>query len=69
MGLSMNMTCNVTLDDLRIGDSEEIFVGNMTFHSFGLVIAAAFALIAALFSFYLITMHALNYTKPYEQRQ
>ena len=44
-------------------------VGTMTFHTIGLIVAAACAFIAILLSFYLIWMHALHYTKPYEQRQ
>ncbi|KUJ14231.1 DUF300-domain-containing protein [Mollisia scopiformis] len=68
MGLSINTTCNATLDDLRIGRSEVHIAGSMTFHTLGLIIAAACALIAILLSFYLIWMHAIHYTKPYEQR-
>ncbi|KAJ5040608.1 uncharacterized protein L3040_006257 [Drepanopeziza brunnea f. sp. 'multigermtubi'] len=68
MGLSFNTTCNVTLEDLRIGKSEEILAANMSFHSLGLIVAAACTLIAVLISFYLIFMHATHYTKPYEQR-
>ncbi|RDL36210.1 Uncharacterized protein BP5553_06822 [Venustampulla echinocandica] len=63
-----NTTCNATLDEMLIGDSEVPLVGNMTFHTLGLIIAAATALIATLLSLYLIWMHATNYTKPYEQR-
>lgn len=44
-------------------------VGTMTFHTLGMIIAAAGALIAILLSLYLIWMHAIHYTKPYEQRQ
>ncbi|TGO63067.1 hypothetical protein BOTNAR_0105g00270 [Botryotinia narcissicola] len=64
----INTTCNVTLDDMRIGRSEEVLVGNLTFHELGIVISAATALIAILLSLYLMWMHALHYTKPYEQR-
>ncbi|KAF8850591.1 DUF300-domain-containing protein [Acephala macrosclerotiorum] len=68
MGLSINTTCNSTLEDLRIGSSEIPIVGSLTFHTLGLIIAAGCALIAILLSFYLIWMHAIHYTKPYEQR-
>ncbi|KAG9230642.1 organic solute transporter Ostalpha-domain-containing protein [Amylocarpus encephaloides] len=51
-----------------VGNSESPIVGDWTFHSLGLVIAPSFTLIAILISFYLIFMHAINYTKPYEQR-
>ncbi|CZT10844.1 hypothetical protein WAI453_007960 [Rhynchosporium graminicola] len=65
---NLNSTCNTTLDDLRIGSSEVPMIGTMTFHTIGLIIAAASAFIAILLSFYLIFMHAIHYTKPYEQR-
>ncbi|TEY38452.1 hypothetical protein BOTCAL_0491g00020 [Botryotinia calthae] len=64
----INTTCNATLDDMRIGRSEAALVGNLTFHDLGIVISAATALIAILFSLYLMWMHAMHYTKPYEQR-
>lgn len=63
----MNLTCNSTLEDLRIG-SEEKLVGSLTFHQLALIIAGASALIAILTSFYLIWRHATNYTKPREQK-
>ncbi|TVY78412.1 Transmembrane protein [Lachnellula suecica] len=66
--LTINGTCNSTLDDMRINSSEVLIAGPLTFHSLGLIIAAGTALIAVLLSFYLIWMHALHYTKPYEQR-
>lgn len=53
---------------MRIGKSEEVLVGNLTFHDLGIVISAATALIAILLSLYLMWMHAMHYTKPYEQR-
>ncbi|TAQ89621.1 hypothetical protein B7494_g2051 [Chlorociboria aeruginascens] len=64
----INTTCNATLDDMRIGDSEAALVGSMTFHTLALIVAAACSLIAVLFSFYLIFMHAIHYTKPNEQQ-
>ncbi|TVY12827.1 Transmembrane protein, partial [Lachnellula arida] len=66
--LTINGTCNSTLDDMLIGSSEVQIAGSLTFHGLGLIIAAATALIAVLLSFYLIWMHATHYTKPYEQR-
>ncbi|CAL3968365.1 unnamed protein product, partial [Diplocarpon coronariae] len=50
------------------GGSEEYIVGHLTFHTLGLILAAGCAAIAILLSFYLIFMHATNYTKPHEQR-
>ncbi|KAI9642371.1 hypothetical protein NHQ30_009175 [Ciborinia camelliae] len=64
----INTTCNVTLDDMRIGKSEEVLVGNLTFHELGIILSAAAALIAIILSLYLMWMHAMHYTKPYEQR-
>lgn len=68
MELTVNGTCNSTLDDLRIGDTEIPIVGDLRFHDLGLIIAAGCTLIAVLLSFFLIFMHAIHYTKPYEQR-
>ncbi|CAD6445948.1 507491ea-c415-4eb3-ac13-811aa8d7f337 [Sclerotinia trifoliorum] len=64
----INTTCNATLDDMRIGKSEVVLVGNLTFHELGIFVSSATALIAILLSLYLMWMHALHYTKPYEQR-
>ncbi|KAI0132565.1 organic solute transporter Ostalpha-domain-containing protein [Xylariales sp. AK1849] len=63
----MNLTCNSTLDDLRIG-SETKIAGPFTFHQLALIIAGASAVIAIVTSFYLMWRHALNYTKPREQK-
>jgi uncharacterized membrane protein len=41
----------------------------MSFHTFGWILAAAFAAFACAISFYLIMMHAMHYSKPYEQKQ
>ena len=54
---------------MTVEGSENPIVGGMTFHTLGLIIAAACALVAILLSLYLIFMHANHYTKPYEQRQ
>ncbi|ERT02555.1 uncharacterized protein SPSK_00464 [Sporothrix schenckii 1099-18] len=65
----MNLTCNTTLDDLRILPTSELKVaGPLTFHDLALIIAGASTLIAVCMSLYLIWMHALHYTKPNEQR-
>ncbi|OAA57037.1 DUF300 domain containing protein [Niveomyces insectorum RCEF 264] len=65
----MNLTCNSTLDDLRILPTSEIKVaGPLTFHDLALIISGASTLIAIALSLYLIWMHALHYTKPNEQK-
>ncbi|KAI6087131.1 DUF300-domain-containing protein [Hypoxylon rubiginosum] len=63
----MNLTCNSTLEDMRIG-SEEKIAGPLTFHQLALIIAGASTIVAYIASFYLMWRHALNYTKPREQR-
>ncbi|KAI0866536.1 organic solute transporter Ostalpha-domain-containing protein [Xylaria cubensis] len=62
-----NTTCNSTLEDMRIG-SEEKLAGNFTFHQLALIIAGGSTIVAYIVSFYLIWQHALNYTKPREQK-
>ncbi|KAI1352288.1 DUF300-domain-containing protein [Xylaria sp. FL0043] len=62
-----NTTCNSTLEDLRIG-SEEKLAGNFTFHQLALIIAGGSTIVAYIVSFYLMWQHALNYTKPREQK-
>ncbi|KAI1422253.1 organic solute transporter Ostalpha-domain-containing protein [Xylaria sp. FL1777] len=62
-----NTTCNSTLEDLRIG-SEEKLAGNLTFHQLALIIAGGSTIVAYIVSFYLMWQHALNYTKPREQK-
>ncbi|KAK3687379.1 putative DUF300 domain protein [Podospora appendiculata] len=65
----MNLTCNSTLEELRILPATEIAIaGTLTFHQLALIIGAATAGIAILLSLYLIMMHALNYTVPHEQK-
>ncbi|OTB03367.1 hypothetical protein M426DRAFT_60654 [Hypoxylon sp. CI-4A] len=63
----MNLTCNSTLEDMRI-TSEEQIAGPLTFHELALIIAGASTIAAYISSFYLMSKHALNYTKPREQR-
>ncbi|OTA63750.1 DUF300-domain-containing protein [Hypoxylon sp. EC38] len=63
----MNLTCNSTLEDMRIG-SEEKIVGPLTFHELALIIAGAATIFSYIASFYLMWRHAINYTKPREQR-
>ncbi|KAI0406908.1 organic solute transporter Ostalpha-domain-containing protein [Xylaria palmicola] len=62
-----NTTCNSTLEDMRIG-SEEALAGDLTFHQLALIIAGGSTIVAYIVSFYLISQHALNYTKPREQK-
>ncbi|KAK3353572.1 organic solute transporter Ostalpha-domain-containing protein [Lasiosphaeria hispida] len=65
----MNLTCNSTLEDLRILPATEIAIaGPLTFHQLALIIAAASTLVAILLSAYLIMMHATHYTMPHEQK-
>ncbi|KAF6833519.1 duf300 domain-containing protein [Colletotrichum musicola] len=66
----MNLTCNSTLEDMRILPGSEILIaGPLTFHDLALVIAGSSTIIAISLSLYLVFMHANNYTKPREQRQ
>ncbi|KAI3401340.1 hypothetical protein diail_11423 [Diaporthe ilicicola] len=63
----MNLTyCNTTVEEMQI--SEIPMAGPFTFHELALMISAATALVSMFVSFYLIWMHALNYTKPDEQK-
>ncbi|PHH71456.1 hypothetical protein CDD80_5253 [Ophiocordyceps camponoti-rufipedis] len=65
----MNLTCNSTLEDMRIGpDDEMLLVGILDFHDLARLIAAACTLVAVVMSLYLVWMHALHYTQPREQR-
>ncbi|OIW28459.1 DUF300-domain-containing protein, partial [Coniochaeta ligniaria NRRL 30616] len=65
----LNMTCNSTLEELRIlPTSEKAIAGSLTFHQLALIIAAASTLVAIVMSLYLIMMHATHYTKPREQK-
>ncbi|MBE3046895.1 OSTA/TMEM184 family protein, partial [Candidatus Bathyarchaeota archaeon] len=49
--------------------SEKLLLGPLTFHDLALVIGGSFSIIAIFLSLYLAFMHAVNYTKPDEQRQ
>ncbi|CEJ90013.1 hypothetical protein VHEMI05824 [[Torrubiella] hemipterigena] len=65
----MNLTCNSTLEHLRISPGSEIaLVGNLTFHDLARIIGAACTLISVVLSLFLIFMHATHYTKPQEQK-
>jgi len=64
-----NRSKTLCADIILVGDTEIPIVGTLRFHDLGLIIAAGCTLIAILLSFLLIFMHAINYTKPYEQRQ
>ena len=52
-----------------VGASEIPIAGSLTFHNLAIIIAAACTFIAIILSFWLISMHAMHYTNPYEQRQ
>lgn len=54
--------CTVVTGELPIA-------GNLNFHKLGLMICGGCTIVAILISGYSIWMHALNYTKPREQRQ
>ncbi|KAK8090849.1 Transmembrane protein [Apiospora phragmitis] len=62
-----NLTCNTTLEELRVGSEVEIVHG-FTFHRLAIIVGGGCAVIATLTSLYLVWMHALNYTKPREQK-
>ncbi|KAM7217698.1 Organic solute transporter Ostalpha domain containing protein [Rhypophila decipiens] len=65
----VNFTCNSTLEEMRILPGTEIAIaGPLTFHQLALIIGGGCAIIAILLSFYLILMHANNYTVPHEQK-
>ncbi|PWI71400.1 DUF300 domain protein [Purpureocillium lilacinum] len=65
----MNLTCNSTLEELRISPgSEIILIGPLNFHNLARIISASCTLIAAVLSLYLVWMHAIHYTQPREQR-
>jgi hypothetical protein len=49
--------------------TEDLIVGPLTFHDLALIISGGCAIIAIFLSLYLAFMHAINYTKPNEQRQ
>ncbi|RKF77341.1 Transmembrane protein 184C [Golovinomyces cichoracearum] len=68
MSLALHKECNITLETLRINDSELPIILNLTFHDIALIIAASNSLIAISISFFLIFMHATHYSKPNEQR-
>ncbi|KAH8884808.1 putative DUF300 domain protein, partial [Thozetella sp. PMI_491] len=65
----MNLTCNATLEELRILPTSEIpIAGSLTFHQLALIIAGGSTAVAILMSLYLIFRHATHYTKPREQK-
>jgi hypothetical protein len=49
--------------------SEIKLLGPLTFHDLALIIGGSCAIIAISLSLYLVFMHAINYTKPREQKQ
>lgn len=62
-----NTTCNSTLENIRIGSVEKV-AGDLTFHELALIIAGGSTIVAYIVSFWLMIQHALNYTKPREQK-
>jgi hypothetical protein len=58
-----------TYTDPILVTAEEPIVGSLTFHQLGLYISAGCTGIAVAVSLFLIWMHAMHYTKPYEQKQ
>ena len=58
--------CNTTLEDSYI--HEDPLWKSVTFHDFGLVLAAAFGLISAVVALFLVFKHATHYLRPWEQR-
>nr|POE59306.1 transmembrane protein [Quercus suber] len=60
------VSCNTTLEDAYI--NETALWGNVTFHHFGLFLAAVFGLISVVISLFLVFQHATHYLKPWEQR-
>ncbi|RFU77360.1 duf300 domain protein [Trichoderma arundinaceum] len=65
----LNLTCNSTLEDMRISSGSEMKIaGPLNFHDLARVIAAGCTLIAVVLSLYLVFMHATHYTQPKEQR-
>ncbi|PHH66079.1 hypothetical protein CDD81_604 [Ophiocordyceps australis] len=65
----MNLTCNSTLEDLRISPGSEILlVGSLNFHDLARIIGASCTLISVVLSLYLVLMHAMHYTQPREQQ-
>ncbi|KAK8010654.1 hypothetical protein PG990_009619 [Apiospora arundinis] len=63
----MNLTCNTTLEEMRVTSEVDIVPG-FTFHRLATFIGGACAIIAIITSLFLVWKHALNYTKPREQK-
>ncbi|KAK7927128.1 hypothetical protein PG985_004126 [Apiospora marii] len=55
------------MEELRVGSEVQIVPG-FTFHMLAIIIGGGCAVIATMTSLYLVWMHALNYTKPREQK-
>jgi predicted membrane chloride channel (bestrophin family) len=53
----------------RIAVDEDPLWKNLTFHHLGLLISAAFGLLALAIAFFLILRHAMHYLRPWEQKQ
>lgn len=60
------VSCNTTLEDSFI--SETPLWKGVSFHHFGLFLAAVFGLVSIVVSLFLVFLHATHYLKPWEQR-
>ncbi|KAF7555804.1 hypothetical protein G7Z17_g1894 [Cylindrodendrum hubeiense] len=60
--------CNATLEDMSSPKNQKDIVGSFTFPELARIVGSGTTLVAVLVSLYLIWRHALNYTKPREQR-
>ncbi|CRG87120.1 Transmembrane protein 184C [Talaromyces islandicus] len=60
-------TCNTTLEDDSISEVA-LWHNGLTFHRLGLILCAAFGLVAICCSVFLMFAHATHYSKPREQR-
>lgn len=49
--------------------NDKLLLGPLTFHHLALIVGGSSSIIAICLSLYLAFMHAINYTKPEEQRQ
>ncbi|KAH8648480.1 organic solute transporter Ostalpha-domain-containing protein [Xylariales sp. PMI_506] len=59
--------CNSTLEDMRITTERKV-AGHLTFHQLALLLSGVSLIIALTGSIHLMFRHAINYTKPREQK-
>ncbi|KAK7421750.1 hypothetical protein QQZ08_009838 [Neonectria magnoliae] len=64
----MSPQCNATLEDMSPPDDMKDIVSHFTFHELARLVGAVSTGVSVILSLYLIWRHALNYTKPREQR-